>query len=565
MKFFLFVATLVQCLAFSDMAHAFQRTYSVAIRDTTFWRRSLTVNPLNLNTFSTVQTAGNGNLILLDLNGGALEHGDLVTFYAAIGTTADQGRFLTTNHIHQGPASAESVYDYSNSIWLLERTAGPGTVRRGDRVRFVSFSEMRDASVAFSSYTNRFSLVNSTTATASVMVHEEARGALQAGFSRDWFLDDFDSSVDPGPTVRLSAPYYLTRWIEAGNRVDVDWKRGVIKGSAGPAMDNHNAIDFGSGRPGFRMMELGGIELLAAAGGVVVELVDGNEDRCHGSAGPSVCPGGGNASNILSIKHSDGTVSRYVHNMKNSPVVKLNEEVKCGQPLARIGSAGPSSAPHVHFELRRPVDPRFWSMPQSIPLDTWEFERQTYIVDPFTHRLWWGTHPESGDLTREVPNLVCVPEDRAFMAQLAENDEVVLMSRLTKGYEFDPCVTDNDCGSETFCGKDLTGGPACRLKRPLGSTCSRDEHCTVGLACSNGRCSTWPCTNQCPEVRGCYMQNGSCVRPVHSAIVTPVTCGSTTNCPSSQGCFVAPFGYGCIRVEVSTRVSTESCAMECLP
>lgn len=61
---------------------------------------------------------------------------------------------------------------------------------------------------------------------------------------------------------------------------------------------------------------------------------------------------------MVEVNHSDGLVTRYAHNEEN--LVEVGEVVKKGQQIARMGSSGRSTGPHVHFEVYkngRTVDP----------------------------------------------------------------------------------------------------------------------------------------------------------------------------------------------------------------
>lgn len=62
---------------------------------------------------------------------------------------------------------------------------------------------------------------------------------------------------------------------------------------------------------------------------------------------------------LVIIDHGDDLRSLYGHS--SMMVVGMGDWVRGGQEIARVGSTGESSAPHVHFELRhagKPVDPR---------------------------------------------------------------------------------------------------------------------------------------------------------------------------------------------------------------
>lgn len=53
--------------------------------------------------------------------------------------------------------------------------------------------------------------------------------------------------------------------------------------------------------------------------------------------------------NLVEISHYNGYVTRYAHNNRN--LVKKGELVKKGQVIAKMGSTGHSTGPHVHLEV----------------------------------------------------------------------------------------------------------------------------------------------------------------------------------------------------------------------
>ncbi len=77
-----------------------------------------------------------------------------------------------------------------------------------------------------------------------------------------------------------------------------------------------------------------GSEVIAVASGVVTW------------AGPRYGYG-----NLVEINHGNGYVTRYGHNKEI--VVKVGDTVKKGDTIAKMGSTGRSTGPHVHFEVHR--------------------------------------------------------------------------------------------------------------------------------------------------------------------------------------------------------------------
>jgi murein DD-endopeptidase MepM/ murein hydrolase activator NlpD len=55
--------------------------------------------------------------------------------------------------------------------------------------------------------------------------------------------------------------------------------------------------------------------------------------------------------NMVILRHRDGIVSVYAHNEVN--LVRDGQRVARGEIVARVGSTGRVSGPHLHFEIRR--------------------------------------------------------------------------------------------------------------------------------------------------------------------------------------------------------------------
>ncbi len=51
------------------------------------------------------------------------------------------------------------------------------------------------------------------------------------------------------------------------------------------------------------------------------------------------------------INHGNGIKTRYAHCLSGSICVRVGQKVSAGQTIARIGSTGNSTGPHLHFEV----------------------------------------------------------------------------------------------------------------------------------------------------------------------------------------------------------------------
>lgn len=104
--------------------------------------------------------------------------------------------------------------------------------------------------------------------------------------------------------------------------------RGRITSRFGPrGRSFHNGLDIGSPA---------GTPVLAADDGVVIHA------GWAGSFGI-----------LVTIEHGNGYVTRYAHN--SATLVADGQKVKKGQQIARVGSTGRSTGPHLHFEVLRNV------------------------------------------------------------------------------------------------------------------------------------------------------------------------------------------------------------------
>ena len=132
-----------------------------------------------------------------------------------------------------------------------------------------------------------------------------------------------------------------------GNYIDVNPLPGQADDYRGGAFvyDGHNGYDLTL--PDFARMDAG-VPVLAAAGGTITQVVDGNFDR-QTAFNPD-------PANEVVEDLGSGWTAEYLHFMRDSITVRVGQAVQAGQVLGLVGSSGNSTDAHLHFDLRHDGD-----------------------------------------------------------------------------------------------------------------------------------------------------------------------------------------------------------------
>lgn len=110
---------------------------------------------------------------------------------------------------------------------------------------------------------------------------------------------------------------------------------------------NHGGIDYLLWPFPWLLMDAGDVRVVAAAAGTIIEKYDGWFDRSC-----AIDFGASGRINAVYVMQDDGLTAWYLHMKKGSVTrVPVGARVEAGDYLGLVGSSGPSSTPHLHFQL----------------------------------------------------------------------------------------------------------------------------------------------------------------------------------------------------------------------
>ncbi|GLQ09666.1 membrane protein [Devosia yakushimensis] len=130
----------------------------------------------------------------------------------------------------------------------------------------------------------------------------------------------------------------LVRYKAARDTIDTAPVHMPISGSFRQSSGFGNRTDPFTGRRAFHS----GLDFAATSGTIVL------------SAGAGVVSFVGQQSgygNVVEVTHANGLITRYAH--LSGFLSEVGQRVNTGSPIAKVGSTGRSTGPHLHFEVRR--------------------------------------------------------------------------------------------------------------------------------------------------------------------------------------------------------------------
>ena len=167
------------------------------------------------------------------------------------------------------------------------------------------------------------------------------------------------------PVIATNDYSEVTSFYTVNNYVDQD-ASGTFKDwkCLSKTYNGHTGIDIDLWPFSWSTKDNNYVAIVAAADGVVQTVQDQftNDDssiNCTTGTCVNNCSSGTSINtniNRIIIRHADSTQTVYMHIKRNSRAVEVNDVVKAGQIIAYPGSSGPSTHPHLHFEVRKLIN-----------------------------------------------------------------------------------------------------------------------------------------------------------------------------------------------------------------
>ncbi len=217
----------------------------------------------------------------------------------------------------------------------------------------------------------------------------------------------------------------------------------------------HTGTDISLGPRSFYKQDTEQVIVVAAAAGTIVAKDDTQPDRSCGDL-TTLLASTTLKNNVISVRHADGSLGMYFHIKTGSATPKnIGDKVAEGEYLAVVGSAGFSTGPHLHFEVRNAanavIDPWFGSCNPSTPVSLWK-SQEPYYLREIMELIPTASLPNSDSLGTACNNNIAASEPASgylqpnhypqagvthyfvsFLRDIQKNDQVVLSLKRPDG------------------------------------------------------------------------------------------------------------------------------------
>ncbi len=203
--------------------------------------------------------------------------------------------------------------------------------------------------------------------------------------------------------------------------VDRDPGAGVQDYACGRlSYDGHKGTDFAL--PSLAAMDRG-VDVLAAAPGVVTATRDGMADEAYSAANAARVEGR-DCGNGVVIRHSGGWETQYCHLKQGTIKVAKGARVEAGSVLGQVGLSGRTQFPHLHLSVRHDgavIDPFDPTEPVACANDTGTLWHQPPEAPPggLIHAGFSATVPSYQSVKEGTATRTVLPSDASGLVLFA--------------------------------------------------------------------------------------------------------------------------------------------------
>jgi murein DD-endopeptidase MepM/ murein hydrolase activator NlpD len=198
------------------------------------------------------------------------------------------------------------------------------------------------------------SVMRAQSGTATVLIAQAVPGRAYPTVANRTDVTNFQSGSEQSVQIFVPAP--KTRTFKVVTASPFNANPGEVEGELGnpgettPGRTSETNLAFSWPAAGKLTSKFGrrwgkmhkGIDIAGPTGTPIHAAADGIVVKAGWSSG--------GYGNLVEIRHTDGTITRYGHNSRLS--VAAGQTIRQGQQVAEMGSTGHSTGSHLHFEIR---------------------------------------------------------------------------------------------------------------------------------------------------------------------------------------------------------------------
>ncbi len=161
-----------------------------------------------------------------------------------------------------------------------------------------------------------------------------------------------------------------------------------------------------------------GMDIVSVADGEVVWIKNEIPDCIPPNYPDSIYAAETALGNCILLDIGDDIVAFYAHLKPNSINVKIGDDIKAGDVIGKLGNSGPSTGPHLHFDLRKKI-----LKPFTKGLNKYYAQSISYVFSSYELIGIGMDDNEDGELEKMFE------DKRMIRNKLPESNEIILLNQ----------------------------------------------------------------------------------------------------------------------------------------